>query len=51
LTIHGPSHEPMKKLVPNLQIIELSGAGHWIQQERPAEVNAALVKFFGGLPR
>ena len=45
------SHEPMKKLVPNLQIIELPGAGHWIQQERPAEINAALVKFFGGLPR
>lgn len=23
----------------------LSGAGHWVQQERPAEVNAALISF------
>lgn len=27
----------------------LDGAGHWIQQERPAEVNAALLGFLGGL--
>ena len=25
------------------------GAGHWVQQERPAEVNAALLEFLGGL--
>jgi pimeloyl-ACP methyl ester carboxylesterase len=25
----------------------LSGAGHWVQQERPAEVNAALLDFLG----
>lgn len=29
--------------------IVLPGAGHWIQQERPAEVNAALLAFLGGL--
>jgi pimeloyl-ACP methyl ester carboxylesterase len=23
----------------------LEGAGHWVQQERPAEVNAAIVEF------
>ncbi|MEV6773664.1 hypothetical protein AB0N05_34025 [Nocardia sp. NPDC051030] len=23
----------------------LEGAGHWIQQQRPAEVNAALIDF------
>jgi pimeloyl-ACP methyl ester carboxylesterase len=23
----------------------LDGAGHWIQQERPAEVNAAVLEF------
>jgi len=27
----------------------LEGAGHWIQQERPAEVNAALLDFLRGL--
>ena len=25
----------------------IDGAGHWVQQESPAEVNAALLKFFG----
>ena len=27
----------------------LDGAGHWVQQERPAEVNAALIDFLRGL--
>lgn len=27
----------------------LDGAGHWLQQERPDEVNAALLEFLGGL--
>jgi len=27
----------------------VDGAGHWIQQERPAEVNQALIKFLKGL--
>ena len=32
--------------VPGLQRVEVfPGAGHWLQQERPAEVNAALVEF------
>ena len=29
----------------------LAGAGHWIQQERPAETNAAMLKFLNGLQR
>ncbi|MBR0753694.1 alpha/beta hydrolase [Bradyrhizobium jicamae] len=36
----------MERVLPNLKrklIIE--GAGHWIQQERPDEVNAALIEF------
>ncbi len=37
-------------LVPGLRHCELlPGAGHWLQQERPAEVNAALVAFLRGL--
>lgn len=33
-------------VLPNLrQKLILEGAGHWVQQERPDEVNAALVKF------
>jgi epoxide hydrolase A/B len=27
----------------------IEGAGHWLQQERPAEVNAALLEFLNGL--
>jgi epoxide hydrolase A/B len=27
----------------------LPGVGHWTQQERPEEVNAALLEFLGGL--
>ena len=38
--------DEMDSVVPNLRgKILLEGAGHWIQQERPAEVNAALVEF------
>jgi pimeloyl-ACP methyl ester carboxylesterase len=25
----------------------IEGAGHWVQQERPDEVNAALLDFLG----
>ena len=28
----------------------LDGAGHWVQQERPAEVNRLLIDFLKGLP-
>jgi pimeloyl-ACP methyl ester carboxylesterase len=37
--------EAMQKAVPNVQKVVLEGAGHWIQQERPAEVNAAMLSF------
>jgi pimeloyl-ACP methyl ester carboxylesterase len=29
--------------------IVVDGAGHWVQQERAAEVNAALLEFLAGL--
>ena len=31
------------------QEIVLDGAGHWIQQERPEQVNEALLTFLAGL--
>jgi pimeloyl-ACP methyl ester carboxylesterase len=38
--------EDLDSVVPNLtRKILLDGAGHWIQQERPAEVSAALIDF------
>jgi pimeloyl-ACP methyl ester carboxylesterase len=39
------STEPMTRWVPYLQMITLAGAGHFVQQERPAEVNTALIEF------
>ncbi|HKA10620.1 MAG TPA: alpha/beta hydrolase [Candidatus Dormibacteraeota bacterium] len=40
----------LKTLVPHLtQTIVLPGCGHWIQQERPAEVNGALLEFVQAL--
>ncbi|MGH3392421.1 MAG: alpha/beta fold hydrolase [Actinomadura sp.] len=40
----------MRTFVPNLRdTIWLPGCGHWTQQERPAEVNAALLDFLGTL--
>ena len=38
--------DEMDDVVPNLQRkLLLGGAGHWIQQERPADVNTALIEF------
>ena len=40
----------LTKFVPNLRkTILLPGCGHWTQQERPAEVNTALLEFLRGL--
>jgi len=40
----------MKPQVPNLkEVVMVPGAGHWTQQERPAEVNAAMITFLRGL--
>jgi pimeloyl-ACP methyl ester carboxylesterase len=40
----------MRERVTDLRLVRLiDGAGHWIQQERPAEVNAALLEFLRGL--
>jgi epoxide hydrolase A/B len=48
----------MDRLIPNLSrfvpqlraTVMLPGCGHWTQQERPAEVNAAMLDFLRGLP-
>jgi pimeloyl-ACP methyl ester carboxylesterase len=40
----------MEETMPNLRKkVVLPGAGHWIQQERPAEVNQGLREFLAGL--
>ena len=46
----GPAEAAQKDWLTDLRgQIELKGAGHWIQQERPDEVNAALLEFLRGL--
>jgi pimeloyl-ACP methyl ester carboxylesterase len=48
-SIFGQTHESVlatRSAVPNLrEPIWVAGSGHWIQQEKPAEVNAALLDF------
>jgi pimeloyl-ACP methyl ester carboxylesterase len=41
----------LKQFVPELRKIQmLPGCGHWTQQERPSEVNAAIIDFIRSLP-
>jgi pimeloyl-ACP methyl ester carboxylesterase len=43
---------PLREVAPFLRApVVLQGCGHWTQQERPAEVNAALLDFFADLDR
>jgi len=47
----------MDRLIPNLtdfvpqlrRTIMLPGCGHWTQQERPEEINAAMIEFLHAL--
>jgi pimeloyl-ACP methyl ester carboxylesterase len=41
----------LRQFVPALRDVRmLPGCGHWTQQERPAEVNAAIIEFLRDLP-
>lgn len=46
-TVHSRLAEPMRKYCRNLSE-EVIRAGHWVAQEKPLEVNAALVKWLAG---
>ncbi|MHB8573869.1 MAG: alpha/beta fold hydrolase [Dehalococcoidia bacterium] len=40
----------LKEFIPNLRTsVLLPDCGHWTQQERPIEVNAAMIEFLNGL--
>jgi pimeloyl-ACP methyl ester carboxylesterase len=46
----APMIAGMRDIVPNLaEPVLLPGCGHWTQQERPAEVTAAMLKFMAAL--
>jgi pimeloyl-ACP methyl ester carboxylesterase len=42
-TMKWMSPDVMKERVPDLRVELVEGAGHWVQQERPDEVNRALL--------
>jgi pimeloyl-ACP methyl ester carboxylesterase len=37
----------MEAYVPNLEKVLIKGSGHWTQQEKPEEVNAAILEWVG----
>jgi pimeloyl-ACP methyl ester carboxylesterase len=37
--------QAMDGWVTDLRVVTVEGAGHWVQQERPQEVNEALLRF------
>ena len=42
--------EGMTQWVPNLRkTVLIKGSGHWTQQEKPAEVNAAILDFLSDM--
>ena len=50
ITMYQAAFDAMEKIAPSLRKkILLPGAGHWIQQERPAEVNELLIAFLRSL--
>lgn len=50
ITMYRGAYEVMEQTVPHLrQKVLLPGAGHWIQQERPTQVNQLLLEFLASL--
>ena len=50
VTMYRPAYEALPATAPDLRTnVLLPGAGHWVQQERPAEVNRLLLDFLGRL--
>ncbi|HEY6419773.1 MAG TPA: alpha/beta hydrolase [Candidatus Binataceae bacterium] len=50
LAMYPPGPTLMDQFVPNLRKkIIIPGAGHWIQQERPAEINSLMLEFLASL--
>jgi pimeloyl-ACP methyl ester carboxylesterase len=45
------SPEGIAAFLPRLsKSVLLPGCGHWVQQERPAEVTATMLEFLAALP-
>jgi pimeloyl-ACP methyl ester carboxylesterase len=52
LVLRPSMAEGMQKWVPNLRkTVLVKGSGHWTQQEKPAEVNRAMLEFLADLKK
>ncbi|MGF1605678.1 MAG: alpha/beta fold hydrolase [Rhodothalassiaceae bacterium] len=40
----------MERYIPDLTRVDLTGVGHWLQQEQPEPVNAAILAWLDALP-
>ena len=50
ITMYRSAFDALEATMPDLRRkVLLPDAGHWIQQERPAEVNRLLIEFLSGL--
>ena len=50
ITMYRQAFDAMEDTMPNLRKkVLLPGAGHWIQQELPVEINKLLLEFLAGL--
>ena len=50
IPLNRPAIGTLEDAMPNLKKkVVLPGTGHWIQQERPTEVNGLLLEFLAGL--
>lgn len=52
LAMNRQSFDALEQTMPGLkEKVLLPGAGHWIQQERPSEINRLLIDFLNGLEK
>ena len=50
VTMYRQGFDTLEDTMPGLRKkVLLSGAGHWVQQERPTEVNDLLIEFLRSL--
>jgi pimeloyl-ACP methyl ester carboxylesterase len=50
MKMYGKAYENLEKAIPNLKKkVVLPGVGHWVNQERPIEVNQLILEFLKSL--
>ena len=50
MQMYGKAYQGLEKVIPDLkQKAVFPGIGHWVNQERPAEVNNLIIEFLKSL--